>query len=238
MRGLQFRQQLCSSTGRGRRHRATEGSDFRSDHGSHLQQRFAFRAEAVDTRSDHRLHRFGDLDFADFPGQFITAAAQRSTPLSTSVLTVSSMNSGVPPVRSTIRARNSAVAALSPSKDRTSWSAALVSSGSRSTLVTHSLLPSWPVVLRPARQDHQQAAGAHGFHQAFDHVLRLDIGPLHVLEPEQKRTILDAAQEQVLDGRPHSLPPNCRLQRRPIGIVDSKLEQRLQCRNIGRRACR
>ena len=39
------------------------------------------------------------------------------------------------------------------------------------------------LVFRAAGQYHQQAAGCHGFHQALDHVMRLDVGPLHVLEP-------------------------------------------------------
>ena len=60
--------------------------------------------------------------------------------------------------------------------------------------------------------------------QALDHVSRLDIGPLHVLEPKQKRTIFGAAQEQVFHRRHHSLPAYRGVERRPIGILDRKLE--------------
>jgi hypothetical protein len=51
------------------------------------------------------------------------------------------------------------------------------------------------VVLQPTSQNHEQTAGPDAVYQALDHILCLDIRPLHVLEPQQKRTIFGAAQE-------------------------------------------
>ena len=212
---------------------------LRSDDGCDLQQCFALRAEAVDARGDHRLHRLRNLDFADFAGQFITAGTQRAAPrFPPSVLTVSSMNSGVPSVRSTMRARNSALAAVAEQGPhqivgRIGFERIEIDGGEE-VLASHLRSYSGRHVT-----SHQQAAGPHGFDQAVDHVSRLDVGPLDVLEPEQKRTDFRRSEGKGpsrVDA--HSLPAHCGVERRPVGILDRKVEQRLQGRNIDRRACR
>ena len=45
-----------------------------------MQQRFAFRAEAVDTRSYHRLHGFRNSDFSDFTGEFVAGGTDAERP--------------------------------------------------------------------------------------------------------------------------------------------------------------